>query len=360
MQKFGKPHLANIERIRVAESRNLMSGLRLDRNERVANWENDVILNALNGAQDWLLSVYPDSRNIYEKIAKFDGVSVDQILITSGIDGGIKTILEVICEPGDVIGIVDPTYAMYGIYGQIFSLEVFRLEYTKERQFNWSAFEQFLSTKPKAFFLPNPNQPIEDNFSLDLLREVAKRLDQIGCLFLIDEAYYLFGSDTALPLAAEFNNVIIARTFSKGFGLPSIRLGYLISNISLIKVLTSTRFAHESNALTNLVAEYLLDNFSLVSEYNQKVVDSRKLIIEYLKRLGINSYGEWGNFLLIDFNTKANAEAVVKKLHAHEIYVKGPWRTPFDSCITITVGPFELMEPFLEILKSQFEERNNP
>ena len=57
------------------------------------------------------------------------------------------------------------------------------------------------------------------------------------CFLVVDEAYYHFGSQTAVPLIKKFNNVIILRTFSKAFGLASLRLGYCISskeNISLI------------------------------------------------------------------------------------------------------------------------------
>ena len=64
-----------------------------------------------------------------------------------------------------------------------------------------------------------------------------------------------------MDLVRKYENVVIARTFSKGFGVPSIRLGYLISNADNMNVLSKTRFAHESNALSNAVAEYLLDNY---------------------------------------------------------------------------------------------------
>ena len=82
-------HLKNIERKRVAEGRNLIKGLRLDRNEKVDLWPSNLIHKVLKGKPSSFFSTYPEITNLYKKIAKFDKVNEDQILITSGIDGSI-------------------------------------------------------------------------------------------------------------------------------------------------------------------------------------------------------------------------------------------------------------------------------
>ena len=245
-----KRHLVDIERIRVSENRNLETGLRLDRNERVANWYPEFLANAFADKPAWTMSVYPDSRSLYSKLARFHGIDADNILLTSGIDGGIKTLFEVICNEGDTFGVIEPTYAMYKVYARIFNLNINLVTYTADRKFNWIAFEHSIKEQPKLFFLPNPNQPIEDNFTLGQLRDMARVLNEIGCIFVIDEAYHMFGGISGVELINEFENVVVARTFSKGFGVPSIRLGYLISSTKNITRLATTRFAHESNTLS--------------------------------------------------------------------------------------------------------------
>ena len=99
----------------------------------------------------------------------------------------------------------------------------------------------------------------------------------------------------------EFENVVVTRTFSKGFGVPSIRLGYLISNEANMSVLTKTRLAHESNSLTNAVAEYLIDNYeNVVKVYNDRVIASRDALKKTLHALDISTHGNNGNYLLLD------------------------------------------------------------
>jgi len=197
-------------------------------------------------------------------------------------------------------------------------------------------------------FLPNPNQPIESSFTVSQLEEFAKKTLAKNCLFVIDEAYHLFGSESAVDLIRKYENVVIARTFSKGFGVPSIRLGYLISNAQNMNVLTKTRFAHESNALSNAVAEYLLDHYDMVEAYNRRVVAAREELKGILAKKGIRAIGKTGNFLLLDLGSETRAKAFVDNLREQKIYMKGPWSAPWNKYVTITLGPLEVMQRFVD------------
>ena len=346
-----KNYLTRITRMRVSEGRNLDSGLRLDRNEKVDVWEKGILSKIFSEKPDYFLSVYPESSNVYKKVAAFHNVAESQLMLTSGIDGGLKTIFEVMTEPGDLVGVASPTYAMYKIYANLFQVTLDEIEYTEDLKFNFAAFDAFLEKKPTVFFLPNPNQPIESAFTIIELREFAKKTLAKNCLFIIDEAYHMFGCESGIDLIKEFENVVVTRTFSKGFGVPSIRLGYMISNEANMSVLSKTRMAHESNSLTNAVAEYLLDNYEMVKNYNQSVIESRDEVKEVLHSLGINTHGSNGNYLLLDMGSAEKAKEFVTVLKKQEIYVKGPWSSPRDKYITITIGPIGLMQRFINATK---------
>ena len=345
-----KNYLQNFERIRIGEGRDLDNGLRLDRNEKVDVWSKDVLKEIFCTKPDWFLSVYPESTNLYNKLAKFHNVKPAQILLTSGIDGGLKTLYEIMTEPGDLVGIASPTYVMYKIYAMMFQVQYSELLYNN-RKFDHDNFNKFLEKKPTIFFLPNPNQPIEDSFKLDGLEKLAQKTLDNNCLFVIDEAYHLFGCDSAVELIKDYENIVIARTFSKGFGVPSIRLGYLISNEENMNILSKTRFAHESNSLSNAVAEYLLDHYEIVQNYNQSVIDSRENLKQILLEMGINAYGNTGNYLLLDLKSQENAVKFAAELRNKKIYIKGPWSAPYEKYVTITIGPFEKMKRFVDAAK---------
>ena len=352
-----KKYLSNIKRLRVSEGRDLESGLRLDRNEKVDVWPKATLEKIFLSKPDWCLSVYPETTNLYKKLANFHNVSEDEIMVTSGIDGGLKSLFEIMTEPGDLVGVVSPTYAMYQVYSKIYQVQLSEINYDEKLQFGMDQFDEFLEKKPTMFFLPNPNQPIESCFSLNELGLMAKKMLAKNCLFIIDEAYHMFGSESAVSLIHEYENVVIARTFSKGFGVPSIRLGYLISNKDNLEVLSKTRFAHESNALSNAVAEYLLDNYELVEQYNRKVIESRTNTMSELEKIGINSRGIAGNFLLLDLQSENIAKEYVDYLKKNKIYIKGPWTGIYSKYVTITLGPVETMKRFLIETKNFIDRR---
>ena len=108
-------------------------------------------------------------------LCKFHNIRDNQIMLSSGIDGAMKTLFEIMTEPGDLVGVVSPTYAMYKVYSDIFQVNLEEIIYKENLKFNFDNFETFLEKRPTIFFLPNPNQPIESYFNLDELRSLAKK-----------------------------------------------------------------------------------------------------------------------------------------------------------------------------------------
>ncbi|MCZ6820880.1 MAG: aminotransferase class I/II-fold pyridoxal phosphate-dependent enzyme [Calditrichaeota bacterium] len=345
-----KSYLRDIKRVRVSEGRNLAEGLRLDRNEKVDVWPENFLTDLFAKRPNYFLSVYPESATLYRKLSQFLNLSESQIQLTSGIDGGIKNFFEVMTSPGDRVGVFSPTYAMYQVYSRIFQVSLTEIGYTPDLQLDRDQLDAFLETKPSILFVPNPNQPIESALSVTELKDLAKRTLAQNCMLVIDEAYYMFGCDTGLSLIDQYENVVVCRTFSKAFGLPAIRLGFMVSNTENMHVLSTPRFAHESNALSNAVAEHLLDNFEVVQSYVDEVVAGRDFAREELAKLGVKTHGSKGNYLLLDLGSPEKAGQVVTALREQRIYVKGPWRAPWDKYITITCGPTRLMQRFTQAM----------
>ena len=341
-------HLLNIKRKRVAEGRNLIKGIRLDRNEKVDLWPKNFIKDVLKNKPLSFFSTYPEIVNLYKKIAKFDKVDEEQILITSGIDGSIKNLLTLLTKPKDTISVLSPTYAMYEVYAKIFNLKLFRINYTKNYEIKKNQLEKFFKLKPKMLFLPNPNQPIENTFSRKDIIKLANRCKKINCILVVDEAYFHFGSETAMPLIKKFNNMIVLRTFSKAFGVPSIRAGYTVSNKANMKIISKARIAHELSSVSIAVAEYLLDNYSIVKKNCHKISNSRKEVKKKLQNLGLESRAQFGNYILIKFKNSKHATNVVKYLKKKFIYVKGPYSKPWNNYINISLGPMTIMKKFLK------------
>ena len=139
---------------------------------------------------------------------------------------------------------------MYYVYSRLFQTQLTEIQYSPETlKLDWEQLNDFIDTKPVMLFLPNPNQPIEDALSKDQIATIAERALKNNTLFVVDEAYFMFGSQTALDLIDQYENLVVLRTFSKGFGVPAIRLGYMVSNQDNMSILSKIRLAHESNSL---------------------------------------------------------------------------------------------------------------
>mgnify|MGYP001173667138 CR=1 FL=1 len=347
-----KPHLINLPRVRIPENRDLDESLRLNRNERVKSWDKDLLEKIFSDKKSNFLCVYPDLSNIYTKLSNYLGVNEEEILITSGIDGGIKTLFEIVTEPGDTIGVLAPTYAMYSVYSKIFQTQLTEVSYDPETlKLNFEDLDDLIKKKPKIIFLPNPNQPVEFTLEIHQIEEIAKQTEKNKTLLVIDEAYFGFGSESSVKLINKFKNIVVARTFSKGFGMPAIRLGFLISNKKNMEILSKTRFAHEVDALNIAVGEYILDNIHIVEEYNLQVIESREDSKLKLKDMGINSYGQKGNYLFIDLETKEKCQKIVNTLLEQKIYVKSNFNEPWEKYILITLGPIKEMSRFFSVLR---------
>ena len=126
---FEKKKVNIINRIRIPEGRDLIKGIRLNRNERVENFEKNILLKIFKTSKIYDLGKYPDQNNIYKSLAKFLRVKEENLIITSGIDGSIKSIFEIFTDPGDQIGVLSPTYAMYEVYGKIYKTKITRVGY---------------------------------------------------------------------------------------------------------------------------------------------------------------------------------------------------------------------------------------
>ena len=348
-------HLLKFDRVRMGIGRDVINGLRLDRNEKVDNWPKNFYKKVFHKLPSSFWSTYPDNNGIYQKLSRFLKVKEDQILISSGMDGSISHIFNFLTKPGDNVGVLSPTYAMYYVYSKIFKIKLFKFENYRNLNLQFhNDFKIFLKKKPKILFIYNPNQPIENYFSLDELEKIILKCQKIKCLVVIDEAYYMFGSKSSMKLLKKYSNLIVLRNFSKAFGVASARIGITVSSNKIMKLLSNARPAHEIPAPSIAVGEYLLDSIHLVKKSAKDVVVGRNYCKKELLKLNIKCKGSYGNYLLIDLKDKITKSSICKNLKINKIYIKNFNDKVLENYILITVGPVSSMKKFVKILKESF------
>jgi len=338
-------YLKKIKRIRISENRNLEKGIRMNRNERVLDFNQKILSKIFSKVKKYDLGKYPDQGAIYKELSKFINIREKNLLLSSGIDGSIKSIIEILTRPGDKLALLHPTYAMYEIYSNLFKTKLVKVGYDSITfKLNKKKLIRQIKKRPKILFIPNPNQPIEDNLSLKELDKICKLCTKFKVLLVIDEAYHMYGCQTAVSLVKKYNNIIILRTFSKSFGIPSIRLGYIVSSEKIISLLNTFRLSYESNFLSDKVAIYFMQNAKIVYQYISQVKKGRNYFKSKIKQLGFNVIGGQSNFLLIDFKKNELVKKIFKGLLKKHIYVKGNYKSPINTCLLFTCGTKKIMQ----------------
>jgi histidinol-phosphate aminotransferase len=353
MKKYFKPYLYNIKRVQNRSGRDLENGLRLDRNERVDNFSDTILEDVFKSIPAYMFNTYPETDIFYKKLSKFSGFPENQLFSTEGITGAMKAIFECACNQGDNVIFPAPSYALYKIYSKIYQTEPRVVGYKKNYELNFEQLLEYIDEKTKVVFLPNPNQPIESFLNLNNLRAIAEKCNKYGALFTIDECYNGYCESFASQLLREYDNVIIMRTFSKSFGLASIRLGYMVSTAENIEYFSKTRGIIEMNTFSMVIMEYMLDHLEVITEYIEEIKKSREATKKRFNELDIQYQGgKYGNFISVFALNSEKAIDLVAELKSRKIYVRGPFEKPFDNCVRITIGSMEIMEKFFaEFLK---------
>ena len=299
---------------------------------------------------------YPEIEPLVEQIGQLHEINKNCILITSGIDGGLKTVFEMCTADNDSVATYFPTYAMYKVYSEAYNVNLIDINIngddTKKEIYN--AINKNIS----ILFLPNPNLPVEFGLSQNDISNICVEARKKEVLVVVDEAYAMFGLDTVIPLMSKHDNLIIARTFSKAIGFPGIRLGYLIANSNLIEYLESRRNAHETNALSIAAGRWAINNFSIVKSNIDKVIETREWFKQELIKNNISAIGMYSNTVILDFYNKDMADKFTEFMKDQGYIVKNNYPSMYHGFVSITIGTKDLMIRVMNSIKV-FMELNN-
>lgn len=351
LRKLFKNHIVKLNRYQTSVGRDI-EGLRLDRNERVAPLPQDVLTEIFSQFTPAALAAHPESDALYGKIAKYLGVKVEQLYLTNGITEGINFLFMTLCMPEHNIVVLDPTYPMYSIYAALHDVEYRPFRYGSDLKPDWQTLEAAIDERTAFVVIANPNLPVESAFDKMELRRLATMCRDRGCGLVVDEAYHHFGAESAIELLDEFDNLIVMRTFSKAFGLASIRLGYMVSHAENISYLSKTRSIVESNTLSMGVAGYMLDHVDIMESHVHDVKEGAAYLQNALDEEGLRWHGgKFTNGLLIFLDDIGSPAGLIAFMKARKIYIRGGFSRPYDQCARVSIGDRASMETFVAALK---------
>ena len=306
------------------------------------------------------ISKYPDGkfRDLTSIISKKYNCNQNQIICGSGSDEIIQMICQLFLNKGDQVIVPEFSFLMYRIYAQIVGAKVV---FSKEKNFKVSNNEilKKVSNKTKIVFLANPNNPTGTYISKKQLLELRKRLNK-KILLVVDDAYfeYMLNKDykSGLELFKNKNNVFILRTFSKIYGLASLRVGWGYGSKKIVDALYKIKPPFNVNKIAQSCAIESLKDQRFINKSVKHNLDWAKKIQKTLNSYNIKTNDIGPNFFLLDFkNCKLSANFVEKKLEASGIILREMNSYGIKNCLRLTIGNDNENILFLNKLKNIFK-----
>lgn len=324
----------------------------LERNERTVDFPEAILEDLRSLVTGFRLRAYPEMDEFYEALSTWSGFAVGELLATDGADGALHRVFATFVSEGDEVVIMSPSYAMYPIYCQMYGAVARVLTFDGGLRLPFESVLAQARPGTRLIALVNPNQPVESCFTLEELRELARRCLEHGVALLVDEAYYHFCEITATPLVREFGNLIVARTFSKAFGLAGLRIGYLIAQAPVIKALRALKPIYEINNLNAAFATYFLRNPGIMESYVADVNAGREVLAGFFSCRGCSLHGKYSNTLLVGFPKTVPVQPLTQWLRERKWLVRAETDPPTPNHLRITLGPAGQMRELASMIES--------
>ena len=283
-------------------------------------------------------------------IAEEHGVPVDHIVVTAGSREGLKAAGITYAGYGKEVIACSPTYRALMDYAARFGGYVNSVPLDENLGYDLPEIEKRISNHTGLVFLCNPNNPTGTLLDGNAVKAFCRRVAQETMVFA-DEVYYDYISEPGYPsmieLVKEGLNVIVARTFSKIYGLAGARVGYLVARPEIAKRLNLNLQASSNNiacrAAIAAIKEKSFFDFSL-----QKNNEAREYVYNLCDQLSLKYKKSHANFVF--FHTGIDIDNLIPKMAAEGVLVGRPFPPLTDWC-RISTGKMEEMEAFGAALK---------
>jgi histidinol-phosphate aminotransferase len=324
--------------------------LRLDKNERVLEFEKSFLNYIKKSISTFYFSSYPNVDKVYSLLSKYLKISKNMICLTAGSDIALKTCFEYFTREGDKIITLEPTFGMVDVYSKIYNLNNIKIHYDKNLKLKLNYLFSKIKKDISLIVIANPNSPTGTIISPKDLKRIVIKAYTYRIPLVIDEAYFGFYNKSSIKLINKYRNLVVVRTFSKAFGLAGLRAGFIIANSTTAKNLYKYKPMYEVNTIVCLAIEFLLKNKKIVKNHIKSVLEAKKFVISELKKLRIKFIDTYANFLHINLgNKKKYFEKILKN---NKILVrKGPGVEGYENYLRVSLGSQAQMKKIVILLK---------
>lgn len=310
---------------------------------------------AIAAARDALsdISLYPDGNGFALKSALVErfGVDFSQVFLGNGSNDLLELVARAFLTVGDRVVYSDHAFAVYPLATQAVGaqgISVAAKNYGHDLDaMGRAAVEQ----GAKLVFIANPNNPTGTFLPADELYAFLRKLPS-DILVVLDEAYneYL-PADCRYDSVAwlgEFRNLVISRTFSKAYGLASLRVGYALGDAEVMDMINRVRQPFNVNNMAQAAALAALNDSEFVERTFEMNLAGMAQLTEGLRQLGVDYIPSFGNF--ISFQVR-DAAHVYRRLLESGVIVRPISGYAMPDYLRVSIGLESQNQKFLSALK---------
>jgi len=303
----------------------------------------------------WL---YPDGNGfeLKQKLAAKHGVAMSQITLGNGSSDVLEFVVRVFVSPEDEVLFSEHSFALYPLLTQAVGG---RAVVAPAR--NWghdlAKMKTLISERTRVIFIANPNNPTGTWLGADELEAFIKAVPE-HAMVVVDEAYFDYAIAPATGAAdypdcsawvARYPNLMVARTFSKSYGLAGLRVGYAVSHPQVAELMNRVRPPFNVNSVALAAAAAALEDEEHLARSVQLNAEGLKQLTDGFKSMGLDYIPSVGNFISVDVGRPA---APLYEALLHEAVIVRPVANyGMPSHLRVTVGTAEENARFLGALQ---------
>ncbi|MDA3807779.1 MAG: histidinol-phosphate transaminase [Thiomicrorhabdus sp.] len=301
---------------------------------------------------------YPDGSAyaLKSELSEFLSISPEQLAIGNGSNELLELVARVFAGPGDEILYSQYAFAVYPISAQVVGATGIEVP-AKNWGHDLPAMLMAITEKTKVIYLANPNNPTGTVFNRkeweNFISQVPKTV-----IVVLDEAYIEYAQAqlnadeyaNGIDYLADYSNLLVSRTFSKAYGLASLRVGYMAGCKEIIQYINQLRAPFNVNHYAQAAAVSALADQAFVEKVLLLNQQGMRQIQEALSSLAIDSIPSAGNFLCIDLGE--NALKVNQKLLEEGVIVRPVSNYGLHHFLRVSIGTQVENKHFIDALKS--------
>ena len=296
------------------------------------------------------MRLYPNvtAAPVAEALAKYHGISQNQVFVGVGSDDVLATCFLTFFAGKKPILFPDITYSFYDVWADLYKIPYETVPLDSD--FNVVASDY--KRENGGIVIANPNAPTSIAAPLSVIEEIIA--SNTESVVIIDEAYIDYGGESALTLLDKYENLVIVRTFSKSRAFAGMRVGYAMASKELIDAMNDVKFSINSYTMNCAAISYAVaavEDEEYFREMIARVIKTREWTVGELKKLGFTCLDSSANFVFATHEA-ISAAKIFEYLKSKNIYVRYFKKPRIDNYLRITIGTDEQMNKLITALRN--------